>query len=498
MLWAEQIDLRTQNSKTYRNTADRGKRLWSGSLGPIHYKSDPDSNVFDSEINCEPRRVNSPLFDGWSITENGWHYALGQPAEKSDGWVGFGGRGGSNWFLTRLARVGYLHWPTREWEDIGGVPTYLRDKLSSYASHMSMPTSTLLEGLIAPSCKSNWDDLWTTPGGGSLSLSLGIHGGGLKEDITINQAARDWIKANKPPSTPADKTWFGFVFQVDWSDIPKISKMGSLIEPWQDFNDDQEGIELRDDLSRLLAFLPISDVRVNEERQPLRKRFWNDPDGNHYLLLGIRADVLNGMPDGDLIFDPTLIVEPQASADDAREWGGGSFDSATTGGQIRSHTDTGSTSYRCVGVRFPNVAIRSGWKINLAYAELYCTTTISDSPRCDIYGNDVDDANDFVTEADIIDTRVRTTASVEWVDSNVGVGYQGSTIDITSIIEEIIAREGWVSGNAMALLYIAKTDFDNVAFSHNHYDFGPGDLPPRLTIVYQGGVANRMALKSVR
>jgi len=38
--------------------------------------------------------------------------------------------------------------------------------------------------------------------------------GRLKEHVYINQAARDWVAANHPPTTPANETFFGFVFKT--------------------------------------------------------------------------------------------------------------------------------------------------------------------------------------------------------------------------------------------------------------------------------------------
>lgn len=88
MAYAERVDLRQRQGKVWQ---DGNQYRAFTSLAPLHYESTPESGVFDSAIDCTPVRVNNAQLDGWRIQTNGWHYALGQPVGKSDGWVGFGG-----------------------------------------------------------------------------------------------------------------------------------------------------------------------------------------------------------------------------------------------------------------------------------------------------------------------------------------------------------------------------------------------------------------------
>jgi hypothetical protein len=143
----------------------------------------------------------------------------GQPAGKAnDGWVGFGGRQGAHWFQFRLHRVGYMHWPTRTWEDIGGAPSYNRPKLTRETQSITVgPNADSVNVAVV----ANWSDLWGTPAGGDISVRWVAGGTGFKEEITLNQAGREWIASNRPPATPLTETWFGCVFQLDWSDVPK-------------------------------------------------------------------------------------------------------------------------------------------------------------------------------------------------------------------------------------------------------------------------------------
>src|SRR5690606_33510056 len=79
--------------------------------------------------------------------------------------------------------------------------------------------------------------------------------------------------------------------------------------------------ELRTALEELIAFLPIDYAYVDtgklvKPQVRLRKRFWKDADGNHYMAVGAPVTELNALPAGDLIFDPTINTDIQASADD--------------------------------------------------------------------------------------------------------------------------------------------------------------------------------------
>lgn len=318
--WQEVVNSRTRTSKTF--SSDNGQYRHEQVLKTVlHYPTaGPDSSVLDGEVDFTPQRVNNAQLDGWLITHNGWHYALGKPGDKTtDGWVGFGGRQGQNWVKFRLARTGYLHWPTRNWQDLGGAPTYNRANLTNNTQTLTLGPAGSQETLNVSS-QATWSNLWTTPGGGALSISWRVEGRELKEEITINQEARSWITANRPPSTPLSETYFGFVFQLDWSDIPKVIRAGIEQNRESDFADDNEKIELKDNLDRLLAFMPVSDAyvvddngkEIEDSRTPLRKRFYKE-GANTYLLVGLRTDTLTGLPDGDLVIDPTLTLQPNAT-----------------------------------------------------------------------------------------------------------------------------------------------------------------------------------------
>lgn len=278
----------------------------------LHYEDDGWQ-----EIDMRAQRVNNAQLDGWIINKNGWHYALGIPGDKStDGWVGFGGRKGAHWVKFRLRQAGYLHWPTRAWQDIGGPVSYGRAYLSQSDQELPLGAEGEQQPLYAMSTAS-WSNLWSTPGGGDVTVRWIAEGERLKEEVVLNQTAREWIAANAAPATAINETYFGFVFELDVADVPKwvINDIEQDIDG--DFDDTGGNIELRDDVDELLAFMPLDYVYVDTDDGRvgirLQKRIFQ-VGGEHYLLIGARVDRLAQLPAGALVFDPTFESQPAPAA----------------------------------------------------------------------------------------------------------------------------------------------------------------------------------------
>jgi len=148
---------------------------------------------------------------------------------------------------------------------------------------------------------------------------------------------------------------------------------------------------------------------------------------------------------------------------------------------VYRYTDPTSSSAIHSGIIFDPVTIPQGSTINSAYIELYGNYTSEWDAYFHLFGNDVDDAADFTVELDIY-TRARTTANVAYTGENISIGYWGSAFDITTIIQEIIDRVGWASGQAICLLLIGDTG------SSKQYRYGDVGNPPRIHIDYTATV----------
>jgi hypothetical protein len=448
----------------------------------LHYATVLDGEGFDEEVDFTPERIDNPNFDGWRVVSNSWHYALGKDIPNhgdEDGWVAFGGRRGQHWFKFRLLRLGYLHWPTRAWQDVGGAPDYSRGRLTQEVHSTEFP---VVGASVSAATVATWGSIWRTPFGGKLDVLWKLHGYGLKEEIVINQAGRDWIAANRPPSTPAAETWFGFVFELDWSEIPRIYRQGVLKQATDDYADDGEGIELRDSLDRLLAFMPISEAYVedvdepyNSPTVPLRKRFWHE-GGKHYLLVGVRVPELNALPVGDLRFDPTVDEEVVLGSDDARE---GALGVVTLTGTILG----GAALDVWNGHRFQTVAVDQGATIGVAYMSV--RVQAQGSPDDDIYMEAEDDTTTFTTGANDISGRNRTTDVVNWNTTGLSNAYHNSP-SLVDPVDEVVQRGGWATGQDMSSLWHHKST-NNLGY--RAYEAAQA-TPPKLHIEWTAaGVA---------
>lgn len=495
MAWSEVIEKRNKNSRTYQQDE---KYNWSGTLAILHYKDDIDGDVYNNEVNCSPIRIDNASFDGWRVVENSWHYALGQPVGENDGWVGFGGRQGEHWFRFRLAQVGYLHWPTRSWNDVGGPANYDRSNLSSETHSIVIGPN---DDEIFVESSARWSKIWETPNGGSLDVSWKVRGDQLKEEIIINQLAREWIITNRPPATALDETWFGFVFRLDWSDMPRVYRAQILQNPdTDDFSDDGESIELRDAQDRLLAFMPIDYVKTGtekaEEKAILRKRFYKNGD-NHYLVVGVRCDTLAAMQSGDLVFDPTVNEQITANADDGEEDYGDAWyeDGYTNQIFMGIYYDGFSSLYQFGGFRFQTVNVPQGSTIDTATLQLYGSglTGVASEVLLKIIGDDVDDAAVWVNGSSMPSTITQTTAKVDFDPGSWPLGSWNSLPDISAIVEEIVGRGGWSANNDIrfAIVDDGQVLTDNSYIKAVDYSYDSA-YSAKLDIEYSsGGVARQ-------
>lgn len=102
--------------------------------------------------------------------------------------------------------------------------------------------------------------------------------------------------------------------------------------------------------------------------------------------------------------------------------------------------------------RFLNITIPQGSTITGAYIRLTSRYQGGDAVSIDIYGNDADDATALITY-DSFDEVTKTTAKVDWDINAAWVeGTQYDSVSLISIIQEIVNRAGWSSGNALMLM----------------------------------------------
>lgn len=159
----------------------------------------------------------------------------------------------------------------------------------------------------------------------------------------------------------------------------------------------------------------------------------------------------------------TFSTSIAASADDARQ------DVSTV--VLNGANITIDTATRYGGLRFQNVTIPQASTINTATITVTLPSLAFDDPDVTIWAQAIDDAAAFTTGSNDISGRTATSATVTWTATGIGTGAKSSP-SLVSIIQEIINRAGWVSGNDLAL--ILKGNSTN-AFRFNAFDGGGAD-----------------------
>jgi hypothetical protein len=108
------------------------------------------------------------------------------------------------------------------------------------------------------------------------------------------------------------------------------------------------------------------------------------------------------------------------------------------------------SSAREAGWRFRNVNIPNGARIVSAVIQVAADQSQSATSTVTLKGDFEDNCATFSTLADF-DGRARTGSSVTWVLPGWTATSWYSSSDVSSIVQEIVNRPGWVSGNALAM-----------------------------------------------
>ncbi|HSF16449.1 MAG TPA: Ig-like domain-containing protein, partial [Vicinamibacteria bacterium] len=176
--------------------------------------------------------------------------------------------------------------------------------------------------------------------------------------------------------------------------------------------------------------------------------------------------------------ESVVDVRIQKSSDDAEE---GPVAVDLSSSDLEMVYDGGFN--QTVGLRFSNVEILPGATIVNAYVQFQVDEVPSNPTTLLIEGQASDNPPTFTTAAANVSSRPRTSASVAWFPPPWPVGGAAGpdqrTPNLTPIVQELIDRPGWSSGNAMVL--IVSGTGERVAESFN----GDSQGAPLLHIVYR-------------
>jgi hypothetical protein len=109
-----------------------------------------------------------------------------------------------------------------------------------------------------------------------------------------------------------------------------------------------------------------------------------------------------------------------------------------------------------VGLRFQGVSIPRGATVTRAHVQFQTDLTTTGAANLQIAGQAADNPPSFTTAIGNISSRATTTATVGWAPpawSTVGArGVDQRTPDLAPVVQEIVSRSGWASGNALVLV----------------------------------------------
>lgn len=195
----------------------------------------------------------------------------------------------------------------------------------------------------------------------------------------------------------------------------------------------------------------------------------------------------------------TLNRSVATGTDDAEEYVPGGTGTAGTMDLTSSDLEIvlDGTKKQMVGVRFANITIPQGAQIQSAYIQ-FSTKGDKNAVSGDAYLSiqDADNAATFSTTAFNITTRTRTADSILWpgsTSSTWGIGSGGvagpdqKTPDLKTLVQAVVNRSGWVSGNAMVLFVSGPAGVRNAA----SYDNGAAGAA-KLIIQYTSSQAPQM------
>lgn len=145
----------------------------------------------------------------------------------------------------------------------------------------------------------------------------------------------------------------------------------------------------------------------------------------------------------------TFNGSPAAAGDDA-EWDTNSnFDNTATELHVKPQDFALETPGKLVAIRVPNVTIPSGSTITAAKFTLIAESTVDTSTSdYDLQGYDEDNSAQ-ITDATDGDSRDFTTEAANGHFGSLTSGNAFDTFDFAAVVQEIIDRAGWSSGNAM-------------------------------------------------
>ncbi len=180
---------------------------------------------------------------------------------------------------------------------------------------------------------------------------------------------------------------------------------------------------------------------------------------------------------------PTMVMASVASsADDAEQAG----TTVTLNSTTLDIPRTGGGTSQTIGMRFNGLTIPQGAVITSANVQFTAAADdAGNTVSAVIRAQNSDNATTFTTTASDVSNRPTTTASVAWNTIPAWVNNASGAAQLTpnfaSVVQEVVNRTFWSSGNSMAVILT-----DSASTTRRRADsFDAGGTPPKLIVNYQ-------------
>lgn len=137
------------------------------------------------------------------------------------------------------------------------------------------------------------------------------------------------------------------------------------------------------------------------------------------------------------------------------------------------------------GMRFSNVHVPPGTTIKTATLEFHSNTANADASALEIRGEAISNSHSFEAVDANISGRDQTIAGVNWDPEVWGTdGTQFNSVDVSSIVQELVDRSDWCGGNALSMIVSGTGARDAIAYEASSINapalcitFEPEDVP---------------------
>jgi cellulose synthase/poly-beta-1,6-N-acetylglucosamine synthase-like glycosyltransferase len=447
----ERLDLRDRYSRTLQVFEDgrpTDKFIWQGSLAPMYFQ-DAQGEWQDVQPTFTPsvRRISSFGDAAWEMAQNDYKLFIRGDLNADEPLVRYEAGNSEDWLEFSPQQL--------QWVDASGrVEPIATPNMSSTATAGN-------------------EAKWSAAYGPGIDLRL----------ISHADRVHEWLDIAAPLPVPRtlDQESGDPVFE--YTETLSYSRDLSIWIDGAEWDGSSEietsnAVVFRDGDGQVVFAFPAPSISDAAGKGSTGQYRLVGDDGS--LAIAVRVP-LSWLQDATypLRIDPTIDRQVSASGDDADRWGATSF--SLTNELYLDYNDINQSD----GMRWTNVAVPAGARIDSAYI----TVRAMNDPGAitggtTIYGQAHDDPSAFTDYTDY-DARARTTANVHWQPSAWVSGTDYDSPDIKAVIQEIVDRSGWASGQSMVLFL----DADQVQDIHAESWDTNAAYAPKLHVEYSYGAS---------